>query len=50
MKQTKLSVDNLCEACEYRPDGGCDEPCSTWYRCLQGVPIKDEEVLKDECG
>jgi hypothetical protein len=48
MEGQRLTVENICKACELQPEHGCKEPCETWYRCLDGVPIKDEEVLKDD--
>lgn len=42
----KLTVENICDACELKPVDGCDEPCDIWYRCLQGEQISWEEILK----
>jgi hypothetical protein len=31
-----ITIDNICAICEKQ---GCDEPCDTWYECLQGKPV-----------
>lgn len=44
-EQAKLSIDNICDACERKSDGGCLEPCDIWYRCLEDAPVEDKEIL-----
>lgn len=44
----EITIDNICKACELRRENECKEPCETWYRCLEGIPIKIEEVLKND--
>ncbi len=40
-----LTVDNLCDACERKPDKGCAEPCETWYKVLNGENVDLNAIL-----
>ena len=41
MGQTKLTVENVCEACSKRP---CNEPCETWYKLFEGGSVSPAEL------
>ena len=30
-----ITVENICQIC----GESCDEPCETWYDCLEGKPV-----------
>lgn len=49
MDDVKITVDNICDACE-RCNERCVEPCETWYKCLYGIPISMKEILRDGNG
>lgn len=39
----KITIEQICDACEKGP---CEQPCELWYRCLNGVEVREDELLK----
>ena len=47
---TKITVENICEACEREDMKPCVEPCAEWYDTLAGSPPDLGIVNNKEVG